>query len=73
MGSHTPIGWTLVARNAVLMALLLACAWPVAERELSWLDAFAVLCATTFLLGTYLTANTLLANAPRLAHLRKSL
>lgn len=72
-GSHTPVGWSLVARNAVLLGLLLVCGLPQLERATTWLDAFSVLSGTVFLLGTYLTVNTLLANAPRLAHLRKSL
>jgi hypothetical protein len=73
MGEHTPLSSRLLWRNAVLLALLAACTLPLAQRSSSWLDLLAVAMSTLFLLGAYFLANTLLANEPRLAHLRSLL
>jgi hypothetical protein len=73
MGEHTPLSSRLLVRNAALLTMLATTALPLTTRTTSWLDLLAVAMSTLFLLGAYFLANTLLANAPRLAHLRSLL
>lgn len=70
--AEVPIGFGLVLRNAVLVALALAAALPPAERALMpWVDVPLITGATLFLLGAWALVNTLLAQQPRLHSLRK--
>lgn len=67
-GQH--LSWGLVLRNAVLGAAALAAAAAEAPRELVWLDGLTVLAGTLALYGLYAAANQLMANRPRLLHLK---
>jgi len=67
---HTPLSWSLVARNALLAVLGAAASMPVADRPTVWLDTLAAAAATLFLLGLYACANQMLSNHPRLIELR---
>lgn len=68
--ARQPLSAGLIARNLALVALALVAALPAGARGLTWLDAVAIGAAVA--LGTllYASANTLLANAPRLRALR---
>ena len=60
--NHVPLGAGLLVRNLVLLMLPLLAAWPLALRDQTWIDGLAVLFASTFLFGIYLTVLQLLAN-----------
>lgn len=64
------LSWALVARNAVLLALLALAAAAPAARELAWLDYLTVAVGACALYGLYAMVNQLLANQPRLMRLR---
>lgn len=64
------IGWGLVVRNLILIALLAPCLGEEASRALVWIDYLSVAGATLALLGLYVSANQLLANHPRLQAIR---
>lgn len=64
------LSWGLVARNAVLGVLALVALAGTGTRELTWLDGISVAAGAICLYGLYVLANQLMANAPRLEHLR---
>ena len=66
------LSWGLVARNAVLVLVLLAAALPVQDRTLVALDYATVVLGAPMLAGLYAAASQLLANQPRLWNLRNS-
>lgn len=65
-----PLSWSLVARNGLLVALLLVASANQVQRELVWLDYAAIALAALVGFALYATANQLLANAPRVASLK---
>ncbi len=70
--TEVPLSRGLVGRNAGLMALTLAAAWPASARATVWLDALAAVLATLFALGLYQAANLWLAHQPKLLELRNA-
>lgn len=64
-----PLSWHLIARNGILVALLLGASATPVLRELVWLDYVSIALAAAVGFGLYATANQLLANAPHLATL----
>lgn len=68
--ARQPLSPALVARNLALVALALAASLPAGARGLGWLDAVAICAAVALGALLYASANTLLANAPRLRELR---
>lgn len=67
---HTRLSWALVARNLVLLGLLVAGAQFGSERALVWIDYLSVAGGTLMLLTLYAAANQLIANHPHLAQMR---
>ncbi len=67
-----PLSWVLVARNALLAGLALAAAGTAAPRSLAGLDYLTIAAGALALYGIYVVANQLIANAPRLARLRRA-
>ncbi|WP_199917014.1 MauE/DoxX family redox-associated membrane protein [Parazoarcus communis] len=67
---HTRLSWLLVARNAVLLGLLVVGAQLGTDRGLVWIDYLSVAGGTLMLLTLYAAANQLLANQPHLAQMR---
>ncbi|CAG4906099.1 MauE/DoxX family redox-associated membrane protein [Paraburkholderia saeva] len=66
------IGWTHVART-LFLALLAASAWmPQTARDIVWIDYLTVLAGTLITVAVLLTLDVLLANRPKLKHLRNS-
>ena len=66
------IGWFHVAR-ALLLAVLAATAFvEPAARAVVWFDYLTLFFAVLLIVCTLLTADVLLANVPRLSHLRNS-
>jgi hypothetical protein len=63
-------GW-LLGRNGILLAAALACLVPLRPRPLVWVDALTVTGAVAALAAFYGALDRLVANAPRLAHLRE--
>lgn len=61
-----PLGFGLVARNLVLLALTAVAAAPIAVRDVVWLDFAAAGASALFMLGAIALANTLLAQHSRL-------
>ncbi len=66
------LSWWLVARNLVLLGLVLLATGPSIDRSLNWLDLLTILFSVLVASGLYLGFNQLLAQAPRLAALRNS-
>ncbi|MGI9592495.1 MAG: MauE/DoxX family redox-associated membrane protein [Myxococcota bacterium] len=64
-GRSRPLGEGLLVRNALLAALSLAAALPLAPRSLGWLDAITVAAGAVTLLLLHAGAEAALANAPR--------
>ena len=69
--SSQPLSWSLVARNAVLMALVGLAVQEGAARLLVWADYFTVGGAILALVGLYVSANQLMSNAPMALAVRK--
>ncbi len=67
--SRQPLSGWLVARNALLAALALACARGVAPRPLVWIDAVTVAGGIVLLAAAWSAAHGLLAHAAALARL----
>jgi hypothetical protein len=65
-GGRRPLGWALVARNAVLIAGLGASTLPLAERAISTLDLLSIPAAVAALALLYAAADVALANQARL-------
>lgn len=65
------LSWSLVARNAVLLALIGLCALTPDTRTLLWLDYVSVAAGACCLYGLYAMANQMAANQPRLMRLRR--
>jgi hypothetical protein len=64
------LSWALAARNAVLMAAVLAAGGVPAERALHWLDRVTEVAAMLALFGAWACASMLIANRAVLARLR---
>lgn len=64
------LSWALVARNAVLLALLALVGLEPSTRELVALDYLTIAAGACALYGLYAMVNQLLANRPRLLRLR---
>jgi hypothetical protein len=62
-GRPRPLGWGLVARNAVLVALALAAASPAQVRALGWVDAGTIGAGAAALLLLSAAADALAASA----------
>lgn len=69
--ARTPLTWWLVARNMVLVALLLMLATPVSRRPLVWVDALSVLGATAVSIACWRAVERVLMLRPQPAHARK--
>lgn len=69
--SSQPLSWALVARNAVLMALVGLAVQEGVGRPLVWADYFTVGGAILALVGLYVSANQLMTNAPLALAIRK--
>lgn len=69
--SGQPLSWGLVARNAVLMALVGLAVQEGAGRPLVWADYFTVGGAILALVGLYVSVNQLMTNAPLALAIRK--
>ncbi len=63
--ARRPIGWSLVARNAVLAGLACGGLTAIETRPLHWIDAVTVVAATLVASALYAAADRLLALAPR--------
>jgi hypothetical protein len=57
-----PIGWALVARNALLVALSLAAALPAQARALGWVDALTIAAGAAALALLHAASDALLAS-----------
>jgi len=62
--SSQPLSWSLVLRNAVLLAMVFPAAGEAAGRALVWADYFTVAGGVLSLVGLYAAANQLMTNAP---------
>jgi len=69
--SSQPLSWSVVARNAVLMALVGLAVQEGAARTLVWADYFTVGGAVLALVGLYVSVNQLMTNAPLALAVRK--
>lgn len=68
--ARQPLSEWLLARNALLVAMALACLGGPASRPLVWIDALTVSGGIAMLGATWLAAHRLQANAPAIARLR---
>ncbi|AOK56912.1 methylamine utilization protein MauE [Burkholderia stagnalis] len=66
------IGWFHVARALLLAALAATAFAEPAARAVVWFDYLTLFFAVLLIVCTLLTADVLLANVPRLSHLRNS-
>lgn len=66
------IGWFHVARALLLAALAATAFVEPAARAVVWFDYLTLFFAVLLIVCTLLTADVLLANVPRLSHLRNS-
>ncbi len=66
-GQRKRLSWTLVARNAALLAGCAFAAAPVAARTLVWLDAFTATFAAAALWFVYAAADELMSDPQRLS------
>jgi hypothetical protein len=66
------IGWTHVARTLLLAALAALVCVPQSTRAVVWFDYLSVFGATLVALAAFFTLDVLLANRPKLNHLRNS-
>jgi hypothetical protein len=71
-GIRQPLSPWLLARNALVAAIALACLAPLRARTLVWVDTVSVLGGVGVLAALYAASNRMLANAPALARLRDS-
>jgi len=62
--ARTPLSWWLVARNALLVGLLLVLSRPIAARPLAWIDGLSIFGATTLLIACWLAVERLLMLRP---------
>jgi hypothetical protein len=68
--ARTPLSWWLVARNTLMVALLLTLSISVTQRPLIWVDAVSVIGASAVLIACWLAAERMLMLAPRAAQVR---
>ncbi|RZF27484.1 methylamine utilization protein MauE [Paraburkholderia sp. UYCP14C] len=66
------IGWAQVARTLLLAALAALICLPQSARAVVWFDYLSVLGATLVAVAAFFTLDVLLANRPKLNHLRNS-
>jgi hypothetical protein len=66
------IGWAHVARTLFLAALAALVCMPQSARTIVWFDYLSVLGATLLAVAAFFTLDALLANRPKLNHLRNS-
>ncbi|WP_233801594.1 MauE/DoxX family redox-associated membrane protein [Paraburkholderia sp. HP33-1] len=66
------IGWAHVARTLLLAALAALVCVPQSTRAVIWFDYLSVLGATLVAVAAFFTLDVLLANRPKLNHLRNS-
>ncbi|WP_321939642.1 MauE/DoxX family redox-associated membrane protein [Paraburkholderia sp. J8-2] len=66
------IGWAHVARVLLLATLAVLAGMPQSVRTVVWFDYLSVLGATLFAVAAFFTLDVLLANRPKLNHLRNS-
>lgn len=66
------IGWAHVARVLLLAALAALAGVPQSARAVVWFDYLSVLGATLCAVAAFFTLDVLLANRPKLNHLRNS-
>lgn len=73
-GTASPqsIGWAHVARTLLLAMLAALICVPQSPRSVVWFDYLSVLGATLVAVAALLTLDVLLANRPKLNHLRNS-
>lgn len=69
--SSQPLSWGLVARNSLLMALVLLAMRQGSGRALVWIDYLSIAGGTLALAGIYLLANQVMTNAAQALALRK--
>src|ERR1700687_2464992 len=67
--ARRPLSSALVMRNAVLIALALMSALPVAMRSLAWIDGVTIGAGIAMLVLLYVAADGLIASGPRIAAL----
>jgi hypothetical protein len=70
--ASAPISGWLVARNVLLVATALAASSAPASRPLVWLDGFTLVAMTATLVALWLASERLLALAPMLGSLRRT-
>lgn len=68
--SQQPLSWGLVARNAVLFGMAIVAMHDEAGRDFVWIDYLTLLGVVLAVLGLYVSANQLMANAPRALSVR---
>ncbi|MEM5310349.1 MauE/DoxX family redox-associated membrane protein [Paraburkholderia sp. JHI869] len=66
------ISWAHVARTLLLAVLAALVCVPQSARVVVWFDYLSVLSATLFAVAAFFTLDVLLANRPKLNHLRNS-
>ena len=66
------IGWAHVARTLLLAVLAALVCVPQSARAVIWFDYLSVLGATLVAVAAFFTLDVLLANRPKLNHLRNS-
>ena len=66
------IGWAHVARTLLLAGLAALVCMPQSARTVIWFDYLSVLGATLVAVAAFFTLDVLLANRPKLNHLRNS-
>jgi hypothetical protein len=69
--SQQPLSWGLVGRNVVLAAMAGLAMHDEAGRDFVWIDYLTLLGAVLAVLGLYVSANQLMANAPRALAVRQ--
>lgn len=67
-----PLSWALVVRNALLAAAVSSAFVTGADRAFTWLDFLTIGAGAVSLYLTYVAANQLIANQPRLLRLREA-
>ena len=66
------LSWWLVARNVVCAVAAFALLVPQSGRALEWLDWYVVAAGSAALVGLYIAADALIANAPAYRRLREA-
>ena len=69
--AHVPLSGWLVARNAILIAMALACLGGASDRALSWLDAVTIAAGTGVLALVWSAVHGLLAYAGELGRMQE--